>query len=90
MTQLRTDLQRQLMGCIVVASRDKLKAGEEPNVTTAELTKMIGRYGQVIGHSCGAMVTHGLLQRVAPSTYRLTLAGIHAARDEITIVRNLP
>lgn len=87
MSELRTDLQRQLMGCIVVITARNIRSGKDGNVTTAELSRMTGRYGQVIGHSCGSMADRGLLQRMAPATYRLTRKGIDAAKQDTGAIK---
>lgn len=87
--QLRTPLQRQIMGWIKIISQRKLKANEPLVVTTRELTKVTSRYGQVLGHSCGALADRGLLVRTAPATYRMTRAGLEAMSRENVIADDL-
>jgi hypothetical protein len=70
------------MDAMVRASRIALVAGDPPNIPTRTLSRFTGRYGQVVGHSCGALVTKGYLQRTAPATYRLTSAGIAAWKEQ--------
>lgn len=82
MSELRTPLQRQIMGWIKVLTQRKLRVDLPLVVTTQELTAVTHRYGQVLGHSCGSMAHRGLLLRTAPATYRLTPKGSRAIIDE--------
>lgn len=80
--ELRTDLQRDVLGTVAFLALLKARAGESTRVTTRELTAELGRVGQVVGHSAGELTQRGLLIRVAPATYALTRRGLDAI-DEL-------
>lgn len=75
-----TESQREALEAMALVSVRRLRAGEAPNVSTADLSAETGRVGQVLGLVCGNLADAGLLQRRAPATYRLTAAGIAALR----------
>lgn len=72
-----TPEQRIVLSWIVVLLAERKKAGEAGlRVTTASLTKVTGRVGQVVGLLCSNLVAKGLLAKAGAASYKLTLAGL--------------
>jgi hypothetical protein len=91
-----TELQKQILGTIVILSRERKAAGEENplRITTAMLSERLNRYGQPLGCSCGYMALYGWLVRTSPHTYALTRKGlevvIEAYRGRINTLMGVP
>jgi hypothetical protein len=72
--------QQVILDAVLAQTRYQLKlSGRDANVRTRDITLRTDRVGQVVGLICSNLVTAGMLQRMAPATYRLTRAGIDAA-----------